>query len=856
MTKPRHIALWAMLTLVTLLLLISLYGGYRWQQFKQQQGIAVLDISGVRLSTKGLAVRHIVLSRRSDQGEALDTRIDDLSLAVDSLWRPLPLRSIAISRLQVDWVPPTQASNDSDDDDFTLPSHDEIETWARWLPLEGAVESLMVTLPCASGRCREQGQVRWQHAGSQVLPAELSITMARDTHRIALLANAYKQAEATHLDVQLQLDGVQRLISQNQLTPEGEASRWTGALTLSELPEAPWVLAWLGEWLDYVPPPLPELPEQMRVGAGWALTVDKQTLAGDWRALAGEVRLSANLPAPWPVVGVGQVQGRLDLTAHAENGVWIPTELSADLGLRPAVPLVEGLPPALRPGALSLKISPAAPKGAAQGLPLQLQLSASGPAPFTLDTRLQVKTAEPYEVSVEQARMSVRSAALALTDLSLKGLDTDLRFSGQLSRDKVALRLDKGSRVALGSLSQGSDLTASTLLLELAGLGVDVRLVDNALHGFTVKGKSALSIGELRQPALRSQGWRWSGTLNADQQQIKLDGPLSNDAGLTLPAALIRNASNGALRLNATLPDVFLRAGNPLAATIADWPQVLDLTNGRLQGQAQVDLPASGPIEATGRFSAKGIGGIYDRTELSGLDAELSVALQRNQLRLEIAELTVREANPGLTFGPLRFVGEYAGPVDALGHGRLAWTSAEVRLLGGRFWLDPGAADLAASSQGLKAHLRGLQLPLLLEAYPTEGLSGTGVIDGEMNVQRSEAGISIEQGSLKAREPGGALQFRSAKIQALGRSNPAMRLVTEALDDFHYDLLSSDVHYAADGTLNLGLKLHGRNPALEGGRPINFSINLEEDIPALLTSLQLSDRVSETIQRRVQERLK
>ena len=164
--------------------------------------------------------------------------------------------------------------------------------------------------------------------------------------------------------------------------------------------------------------------------------------------------------------------------------------------------------------------------------------------------------------------------------------------------------------------------------------------------------------------------------------------------------------------------------------------------------------------------------------------------------------------------------------------------------------------DLAAASQRVDAHLRGLQLPLLLEAYPTEGLSGTGVIDGELQVQRSDAGISIEKGSLKAREPGGALQFRSAKIQALGQANPAMRLVTEALDDFHYALLASDVHYSADGKLDLGLRLQGRNPALEGGRPINFSINLQEDIPALLTSLQLSDRVSETIQRRVQERLR
>ncbi|MBG7461965.1 hypothetical protein I5H11_16760 [Pseudomonas aeruginosa] len=33
------------------------------------------------------------------------------------------------------------------------------------------------------------------------------------------------------------------------------------------------------------------------------------------------------------------------------------------------------------------------------------------------------------------------------------------------------------------------------------------------------------------------------------------------------------------------------------------------------------------------------------------------------------------------------------------------------------------------------------------------------------------------------------------------------------------------------------------------------SLNLEEDIPALLTSLQLSDRVSETIRQRVQERM-
>lgn len=856
MTKPRQIAFWATLTIVILFLAFALYGGYRWQQFKQQQGIETLEIDGVRLSPQGLSVRHIALVRRSDQGGQTTSQIEGLALTFNRGLRPFPLRGLRVDRLHVDWLPAIHQPDPISDDGPFLPSRADLEAWASWLPREGNVASLDLTLPCATGRCREQGDMRWQHAGSQVLPAEVTVTATRDTHRVALQASVYENATDTHVDLQIKLDDTQRITSQNQLRHDGGATRWTGALSMSELPEAPWLLAWLGDWLDNAPPVLPELPDRMRIGAGWVLNVDMRTLSDDWQALDGEVRLSANLPSPWPVVGIGQVQGRLDLTAYAKNGIWIPTELSADLDLRPSSALTKGLPAALQPGALSLKISPTPSNGSAQELPLSLQLAGSGPSPFTLDTHLRLKTIEPYALAFEQTRMTLRAPALAWADVDLKRLDADLRMSGQVSPDAANIRLDKGSRLTLANLASGSDLTASKLAMELAGIGLDATISDSAMQSFRVSGQSALSIGELRQAALRSQGWRWSGSLKADETQVALDGPLSNDAGLMLPIALTRQASDGAIRLDATLPEVFLRAGNPVAATLADWPQVLDLNNGRLQGSARIDLPASGPLAASGRFSGKGIGGIYDRTELTGLDAQLSIALQRNQLRLEIPELTVREANPGLTFGPLRFIGEFTGPIDTLEKGRLAWSMAEVRLLGGRFWLEPGAADLAANSQGLKAHLRGLQLPLLLDAYPTEGLTGTGVIDGEMNVQRSEAGISIEQGSLKAREPGGALQFRSAKIQALGRSNPAMRLVTEALDDFHYDLLASDVHYASNGTLNLGLKLHGRNPALEGGRPINFSINLEEDIPALLTSLQLSDRVSETIQRRVQERLK
>lgn len=853
MTKPRIIGLSAVL-LLSIILSAGFYGAYRWQQFKDQQGIETFEIDGLQLSLRSLTLRQLVLRRRSEDGERLGVRIENLVLSFDSWRKLLPVRSIHVQQLDVEWKPGKQPNETALPDAPELPGREDMEAWANWLPREGSIAAFNLTVPCAKGSCHEQGQAHWRHEGGQVLPAESSVTLERQSHRLALLVNAYEQAADSHVNLQLKLDGEQRMTLQNQFRQRGDHTLWRGTLAMNELPEAPWLLEWLGDWLTYTPPALP-VPEQMRIGAGWALEVDTDTLFEDWKPLDGELRVSANLPAPWPVVGIGGLQGQLDLGAQVERGVWLPSELAADITVQPMAELFSQLPESLRPSALSLKITPASAGASEETLPLDVQLAASGPSPLTLDTRLIVQRSAPFALTFEDGRLRIRSQTLTGPDVVLKGVEADLHLAGRLSPDAAAIRFDKHSAITASNLSTPVDLTANNLRLDLAGVGIDLSLLDGKLQGYSVNGNPSVTAGRLLHPALRPQGWRWSGTLNVEDPRVSLNGPLRNDAGLDMPLALTHDLTTDATRLKATLPEVFLRAGNPLAATLADWPQVLDLNNGRLGGQAQLDLPASGPLAATATLSARGLGGIYDRIELNGLDAELSATMQGNGLKVKVSELTVREANPGFTFGPLRFQGAYAGPLDNLAQGRLEWSVAEVRLLGGRLWLDPGSADLAAGTQQLTARLRGLQLPLLLEAYPAEGLSGTGVIDGEMQVQRSEAGISIEQGSLKAREPGGALQFRSAKLQALGQANPAMRLVTEALDDFHYDLLASDVRYAADGTLDLGLKLHGRNPALEGGRPINFSINLEEDIPALLTSLQLSDRVSETIQRRVQERL-
>ncbi|MEK1906368.1 MAG: YdbH domain-containing protein, partial [Pseudomonas sp.] len=187
--------------------------------------------------------------------------------------------------------------------------------------------------------------------------------------------------------------------------------------------------------------------------------------------------------------------------------------------------------------------------------------------------------------------------------------------------------------------------------------------------------------------------------------------------------------------------------------------------------------------------------------------------------------------------------------------GLLSWQTAQSGLFNGQAWLPAGQVDLGQPGQRLQLQFKDVQLEEIFRVYPAEGLAGHGSLRGELPLLLDAAGLRIEQGQMAAQAPG-YLQFRSEKIRTLGRSNPGMQLVVDALDDFHFDLLDSAVSYAADGKLQLALRLQGRNPDVEKGRPINLNVNLEEDIPALLTSLQLTDRVSETIRQRVQQRLR
>lgn len=283
-------------------------------------------------------------------------------------------------------------------------------------------------------------------------------------------------------------------------------------------------------------------------------------------------------------------------------------------------------------------------------------------------------------------------------------------------------------------------------------------------------------------------------------------------------------------------------------------PAQLTVEQGRISGDLTVELAAGSKI--SGQFRLNGLAGSYRTAFFNGLDLSLPFNLADGRLEVQPIAIRGEEFNPGLKIGPFKAKAAYQASAAAPGKGRLTIIDPEARLLGGLVTTTPLRLDLAQPGNRLHfdLHLEDLDLAKLLAAYPIQGLNGSGTIDGVLPLAVSAMGISIRDGGLAARAPGGVLNYRSEASRALALRNPGLKVMLDALADFRYNVLAGVADYQEDGTLRLALRLEGFNPALEQGRPIHFNLKIEENIPALLAGIQLSNRISDLIRRRIQER--
>ena len=107
-------------------------------------------------------------------------------------------------------------------------------------------------------------------------------------------------------------------------------------------------------------------------------------------------------------------------------------------------------------------------------------------------------------------------------------------------------------------------------------------------------------------------------------------------------------------------------------------------------------------------------------------------------------------------------------------------------------------------------------------------------------------------GTLTGEAPGGVIRYKPGIVPD-DSGTSAIGIVTEALSNFEYETLTSTVGYGKDGDLVLQMQIAGRNPDMEGNRPVVLNLGVENNIPTMLKSLQAARAVEEVLEKQLEK---
>lgn len=837
------------------LLLAGLFG-YHWlQRALVDAGIRDLDWHGIDYREGAFHLARVQAVMVSETGE-LQLELENVQLAL--AWENGPrVVLLDVRDMAVDWQDkPQQTAGEKSPpvDEFLHEPQDWFEA-SRALPDVTRIHALHLQLPCRDGRCELEGSVELtnQPAAERVA---LALELESAGQPLQWHAVAYRDEQSLRVESELQLDRQPGVLFQARWQGAEQLPRLDGRLHIPDLPDSDSLLALIRPWMTTEQQALARLPTGLQLDSAWSLepTQPPRRLA-DW--LSGNVLLEAQakLPQGWMIPELGVLSGELDMQLQGANRQWLLEQGQARLRLaEPALSALAAVPEALRPAALSLYIEPDASMrlGWHEQVSLAFDIRTEGALTGSLAGQARVVPGQAWQARVDAGELTLKLARLEQSGLRLRGINVQLPLQAQADAETLRIELGESARASVQRASYvESGIELSDVQLAVPGLNIAVPLADPAR--LTVQGQTRVAASEVQHAVLKPQAWTLQGLLDQGSEGLSWTGSVAAMGGLGLDVALAWPLDRP-WRAEVKLQEVFFRAANPFADTLADWPQLLTLATGRLRGR--FDLTGDASLDRlSGRLDASGVGGIYDRTAFEGLDLPLELGLANQVLSVQTEGLNLTAIDPGIPLGPLLASLAYQAPVESPVSGELRIRRAEVALLGGALLVEPTTIDLGEPRQDLVIDIQGLQLANLFEVYPAEGLSGRGTLDGSLPVSFVDGKLLVDSGAIRAREPGGVLQYRSDRLTEMGRSNPGMRELAVALDDFRYKVLASELDYGADGVLILGLRLEGSNPDLQEGRPVHLNINLEENIPALLASLQLSGQVSDVIQKRVQERL-
>lgn len=344
-------------------------------------------------------------------------------------------------------------------------------------------------------------------------------------------------------------------------------------------------------------------------------------------------------------------------------------------------------------------------------------------------------------------------------------------------------------------------------------------------------------------------------TLSADlqllSQQLQIKGPLriqTTEPPLTLDTELeLDTTLNGRLHLNLQPAQVaaLLPALKPWFTGTDQWPEV---QGGTLHAKGILNLnPKRWQLELRPTLNQAHLK--LGDTQIKDLNLDSHITLQKDLSFTARGAFSIDHTDAGVRlYGPdLSYV------LTGYSNGQywLQLTPFSLSTLDGIIAVPALGFDPLNPQLETRLAVSAFDLGRILELYPQEGLYGSGVLGGELPIKVAGSDISINNGHLLSGAEGGVIRYQpTPEIALMGQHNPGVQLALGALTDLRFELLDLKLDYHADGTTDLRARLKGQNPDWQQGRPVDLNLNIEENLLDLLKTLQLTGRLTDSIDRR------
>jgi hypothetical protein len=158
--------------------------------------------------------------------------------------------------------------------------------------------------------------------------------------------------------------------------------------------------------------------------------------------------------------------------------------------------------------------------------------------------------------------------------------------------------------------------------------------------------------------------------------------------------------------------------------------------------------------------------------------------------------------------------------------GRLGIEHASIGFSGGRLLLEPVTLDPQADHYGVVFRADNLDLQAVLDIANVDAARASGSVSGRIPVSLSRRGVAVNQATLATDEQG-VLNYQPAiPPAALQQEDGGVKLLRDALENFHYDHLTITLDGESGNEWNSMIHIAGKNPDLLDGQPLVLNAHL------------------------------